>query len=151
MLFFPVAAILRNRCCRYAQNICQSLRISAFACRGRHSSGLRRGEWFQLIFAGRFRSIFPKALYRYNFYRASLRRQLWCKSRGMGQEHGKMGTLIYFDSLPKMPVCKGSAGSGFQILLKDRRAMVVVEANGCHNSPGSILGSAGRAALIVAI
>ena len=42
-----------------------------------------------------------------------------------------------------------SAGSGFQISLKDRCAMVVVEANGRHNSPGSILGSMGRAALIV--
>jgi len=50
-----------------------------------------------------------------------------------------------------MLVGKRSAGSAFQVSLKDRCTMVVVEANGSHNSPGSILRSMGGAALIVAI
>jgi hypothetical protein len=62
----------------------------------------------------------------------------------------KMGALIYFDFLPKMSVSKRSDGSGFQILLKACCAMIVVEADSRHNSL-SILGSVGRAALIVVI
>jgi hypothetical protein len=50
-----------------------------------------------------------------------------------------------------MSVSKRSAGSGFQILLKERCAMMVDEADDRHNSPGRILGSMVRAALIVAI
>ncbi len=52
-------------------------------------------------------------------------------------------------TLPKMLIRKRSAGPGLQILLEDRRSMVVVEANGGNDSPGSIPGSVGRGALIV--
>jgi hypothetical protein len=48
-----------------------------------------------------------------------------------------------------MSASKRSTGSGFQIPFKGRRAMVVVEANDRHNSPGSILGGMGGTALVV--